>query len=428
MTGYSSSVAKPLGRKADVVLAMPDATGTVRAGADAVISSTTPIADIMTWRDRIYAERGGGLLQLSAGSCIAEQTLLLDRPVDIQGVGSGNWMSPAPYAQNSTYIAATTGRDFNMVEVNMAYNVEHITLANLCIGNGIAGNYDAIVIAQTANKQTQNVNLSNLRWSCSGARHGLVITPDVAAQVLYRIVVDNCISEDCTGGDGIHIDASTAAVQHVYINNFRDRNDKRSIYATGDVRDLQVFGGQIAPNEEGVYLDTISTVGNIEFISLLSLGAAAPTKPLYYLTGVDGAKFIGGGHWNGGNGRVYGFQAVLSDYLTIDGLMLNGHLEGGIRLEGCQWAGIHNVMLRNNCQTADNTYAEIAMVSSGATHCKYNVIRGARIYETAANKAKYGISEADANQDYNTWDGTTYGCQTSHSLRSGAHSAFALMI
>jgi len=77
----------------------------------------------------------------------------------------------------------------------------------------------------------------------------------------------------------------------------------------------------------------------------------------------------------------------------------------------------------DNSQQTNNTYDHITMSSLGGTHCTYNSIRGAIINCIAANKARYGIYEADANQDKNIIaNSIVLNCVTAQILTQGVNS------
>ena len=114
------------------------------------------------------------------------------------------------------------------------------------------------------------------------------------------------------------------------------------------------------------------------------------------------------------NVHLNSFKGIVARYNTVHGFIMldsnDNSLSGAISFYNNQhgiyiYRSSHNVISGNN--TKDNsrltndTYNEIFISDDGATYSTYNIITGNRARCTAANKAKYGIRENAAGDDYN---------------------------
>ena len=77
--------------------------------------------------------------------------------------------------------------------------------------------------------------------------------------------------------------------------------------------------------------------------------------------------------------------------------------EHGIYLLGAKRVLISNCIFEDNGQQANNTWSDIYLGTSGGVHSTHNRVHGCIFRATKANKVKYGIEEADANQDHNVY-------------------------
>lgn len=96
-----------------------------------------------------------------------------------------------------------------------------------------------------------------------------------------------------------------------------------------------------------------------------------------------------------------GIVLELSTYCTVTGNNIKGVTYVGIYLAGSSYNNITGNLIKDASQATHNTYSDIKIQISGATNSTYNTITGNSLYATAANKSKYGIEEADVNQNYN---------------------------
>ncbi len=95
----------------------------------------------------------------------------------------------------------------------------------------------------------------------------------------------------------------------------------------------------------------------------------------------------------------------------------------GILLQGSSRCVIDGNILADIGYSANNTYDAIRLEASGANNCLRNVIAHNQIYSGQANLPRYGIVEADANQDYNIIaNNIVTNCATQAILRQGVNS------
>lgn len=95
----------------------------------------------------------------------------------------------------------------------------------------------------------------------------------------------------------------------------------------------------------------------------------------------------------------------------------------GIQLLGCQRCVVKGNVLQDIGYSANNTYDGIRLEASGSTNCLYNIIVNNQIFSGQTNKPRYGIVEADANQDYNIIaNNIVTDCATQAILKQGVNS------
>lgn len=103
--------------------------------------------------------------------------------------------------------------------------------------------------------------------------------------------------------------------------------------------------------------------------------------------------------------------------------IVHGNYRHGFQLKGCHNNRFIGDQFYNNGQLTNNTYDNIRMEIGDATNCVGNIFVAPRMWSEVANKPRYGIREADANQDYNEiLGGSIENCITSPMSLQGVHS------
>lgn len=119
-----------------------------------------------------------------------------------------------------------------------------------------------------------------------------------------------------------------------------------------------------------------------------------------------------------------GIRILRSDSNIVDGNICYHNGWRGIALFGAQENIISNNACSNNSTTTPNNDSGIRLGVSGGVNCLRNVISDNKCTNYGADTdQKYGIEEADANQDYNTITGNVcYNNQTGQIFINGVHT------
>ncbi len=121
-----------------------------------------------------------------------------------------------------------------------------------------------------------------------------------------------------------------------------------------------------------------------------------------------------------------GMSLVESDHCNIINCNIFENDKNGILLAGAQYITIVGNKVYNNSQQTNNNWDGIRLIVSGAVYCIYNIISHNVFLSDKANKHRYDIYEADANQDYNQYkDNIMIGAVTAVVRLLGAHNKFA---
>jgi len=83
----------------------------------------------------------------------------------------------------------------------------------------------------------------------------------------------------------------------------------------------------------------------------------------------------------------------------------SGYYGHGIVLAGCRWSHLDDVIVKAGGNDNDQTQSAIRLETStvNSIHNKFSVIEAGRLHTTENNQWKYGIEEADANQNFNIY-------------------------
>lgn len=119
-----------------------------------------------------------------------------------------------------------------------------------------------------------------------------------------------------------------------------------------------------------------------------------------------------------------GIVIELSDYVTCTANVIQTAGYVGLYLQGSSYCTVESNIFKDNGQNNHATYChDIILTPNGATNSTYNIIQGNACHATAAIKAKYGIQEFNASQDYNTIkDNVCIGQTTAGVSQAGLHS------
>lgn len=410
--------------------------------ANITLTGVGDIAAIMAAQDRIYAARGGGTIAFLPGDIMAEQTWVINKPVDIFGGSKGAWSAPPPEAKNATRVNPIPWgvAAFHVLTVDPLYNLNDLTIAGLCVeAGGVApGNYDGINIPHTHDVFNQltfdHVNVASAR------RHGFNFSPGAMATYhLMKTILHECEARDNVAGAGYYFGCAAGPMDNIDMYTCIAGNNRYGLQGTGDIRGLKVFGGNWGANRETIYLENVSGYrSGINFfapdITETMLVGEDDTYPVIYLNNCRAVKFWGLGQTLGGTPyRRYGVRMVDSDYCEFHAVNWGPGNRGAYSLEGCQHNLINGGVLLNVCnRKAENTYDAIAMLASATPRQSIrNKILGVSIIDNGgggalARRCRYGVSEADVNQDYNiVANNQIVAGVTAQTLRSGVNSDFS---
>jgi parallel beta-helix repeat protein len=95
----------------------------------------------------------------------------------------------------------------------------------------------------------------------------------------------------------------------------------------------------------------------------------------------------------------------------------------GITLSGSSRCVVANNVLKNIGTNTNNTYIAIQIQAYGTTYSTHNIIQGNQIFSDASKLPKYGINEADTNEDYNVIaNNIVTNCATAAINKQGVNS------
>jgi len=109
---------------------------------------------------------------------------------------------------------------------------------------------------------------------------------------------------------------------------------------------------------------------------------------------------------NGDNGITLDSNNTANLYhININGGQIHSNNKHGLMLAGCRDSIFTGIELVDCGKGTNDTYDSLRLATSTAQHSTYNVFRDLKIRDYAGNKAKYGINEVDANQNFNNYAG-----------------------
>lgn len=125
------------------------------------------------------------------------------------------------------------------------------------------------------------------------------------------------------------------------------------------------------------------------------------------------------------NNSLTGITIVETNFPHIK--IIGNHVElngnHGIFLRSVINSIITGNILKNNSQTANNTYDEIQLTNWGTNYTLRNIISNNEIIDNGTNKARYGINEITGGQDHNQIINNTFNGQiTSAILFTGTNT------
>ncbi len=141
---------------------------------------------------------------------------------------------------------------------------------------------------------------------------------------------------------------------------------------------------------------------------------------------LDGAYNLASGNYmTGAIGEAAVKLGESTEYPSVIGNYIINSAQAGIQVIGTQYALISGNYIANSSQSANNTYDAIQILDDvDGRHAMYNTISNNYILDVAANRARYGVNEVDANQDYNIVMGNRFIGQVTAPIRLlGPHSS-----
>jgi parallel beta-helix repeat protein len=121
-----------------------------------------------------------------------------------------------------------------------------------------------------------------------------------------------------------------------------------------------------------------------------------------------------------------GIYATSADDNNISDNYVSGNQQHGIKLYKSSYNVISNNKLKNNSQQTNNGYNEIILDDGSSIYSTYNIVSSNHIRCVETNKAKYGIREDAAGNDYNIITGNiATGAVTTNISSQGANSVSA---
>ncbi len=142
---------------------------------------------------------------------------------------------------------------------------------------------------------------------------------------------------------------------------------------------------------------------------------------------LDGAYNLASGNYmTGAIGEAAVKLGESTEYPSVIGNYIINSAQAGIQVIGTQYALISGNYIANSSQSANNTYDAIQILDDvDGRHAMYNTISNNYILDVAANRARYGVNEVDANQDYNIVMGNRFIGQVTAPIRlQGANSVW----
>jgi len=431
----ATGTAQPLvSRSATLVVAASDASPRSKLGADYVCDGTADEVEINAAIASLPSR--GGKVMLSEGKfTIAAPVLIQDKCVHLQGQGPG-WAN----ADSEDFDVGAT-----VITAAQAYDNDFITIRS---SDGAQAN-----IRKVGGSCVSDLKIYQNFPRTSTSAHGIHVYGDVGTTwcmtiFIHRVVVsgvggigfyargsdifisqceargcysagfwmraDSVMSHVIAGGNG-----RSGTVEQIYLKGFCAADN---IYVYGGERGgIALEGGALArgcaltnffidaPGHMGLWVYQMEEV-TISNGFIRGGGTHQHGEDSQQAVVIDESNHVtlSGVHVYNVTGDVAakqmtGFDLRKSNDVTLNGCSANLSLRRSVRLRGSEYCVISDCHFTDSGQETDNTYSDISLETQDGIPSTYNRVHGCNFRNTTVVRTKYGIQEADADQDHNIY-------------------------
>jgi parallel beta-helix repeat protein len=383
-------VAEPFVRAATIVVAPSDASPYSKGQADRVLPGENDHLVLNSLISSLPAA-GGRILVLEGTVHLGGYVDVNERNLALHGVGQGR-----------TRFRLGDGVNTDMIQVLVNTSTDYrVDLAHFSL-NGNKANQTStvhgIVIRNLrGNNSIRHVTIESVKGD------GLRVKPENS--VTSGLYIDRVVVAACDG-DGINLDATDHGIGDSYIVGVWLNGNYRGIYLHGAqaAAGLGIANSIIEDSQRhNIQMDDVPRSVIVQ--GCLIEGASQETTETYddiYLSSCTGVLIEDNDFDDQDTDTRYAVNLEDCNDCVVRGNRIGNKRRGAIVLNKSSYCQVINNHLRDNCQSADDTYDEILLTDDGTTYSTYNQIIGNIIRETATNKARYGIAENDKNDEYNT--------------------------